>query len=363
MKLRIPRIIRRDLLRKLIAIFFALVIWLAISAQMRETSVLSNVEVTLDFDPTETIVQSGIPTVNVTVRGSPRALEPLKSSDIRLVAVVPEVTPGIHYCDIGISRRNVTHTPPGIRVVSLSKQKIQVKVDRKETRANVPVTVRFEGKVREGYRKTRCIVTPNAINLRGAHLLVKDIREVTTETIMLDDTMMQDFSMDVGLSTVDGVEMPRSVRVEVWVAQAGGRSSYTDLPVSILTAPAYQLEVVGQLPHISLGVHGPENALSQLTPEQIHPFVDLSTIKAPGQHTCPIQVWVDGDTSLLVQNINPAKISIELAIVAARPKPTPAPKPAAPEQKKPAKPTPTPKPAAPEQKKPAKPAAKPDAPK
>jgi YbbR domain-containing protein len=342
MKLHMPRIIRHDLLRKLVALFFALVIWLTVSAQLSQTMVLHNVPVSLEYDPTEIVVESDVPTVTVTVRGSPRSLDMLKSSDVRLAATIQDVTPGMYFCDISISRRNVTHTPPGIRVVDIDQRKIQVRLDCIVTRKDVPVTVRFEGKIREGYRRTRCNVVPKTVDIRGPHRLVKDIQEVVTEPVLLDDTVVRDFEVDVALARVPGVQMAKTVHVAVQVARTSGQKNYAGLPMAVLIAPDAQLAVQGELPRISVTVRGPQTALDKLTPQQIHAFVDLSAVETPGQRANTVQVWIDGDEELNVDYVHPATIPLTLVAAPATAKTPSAPKTPAPDEKGPPKPAPTP---------------------
>lgn len=321
MKWHIPRFVRHDLLRKLVAVFFALVIWLAVSSQLSETMVLHNVPVDLQYDPAETVIEDEAPSVGVTVRGSPRALEQLKSSDIHISAEVANMPPGNYFTDIAVSRRNVDHVPPGIRVVDLDRRKIQVRLDRIVTQADIPINVRFDGKIREGYRRTRRAVVPATTNLRGPYRIVKDIKEVTTEPVVLDDTIVRDFEQDVPLITIPGVEMGRMVHVSVQVARTSGQKNYTDLPMTVLADPNSPLRVKGELPPVSVTVHGPQASLDKLTPRQVHAFLDLTGITSPGQQAGAVQVWIDGDTEVSADYVHPATVPLEL--VPARKEPAP----------------------------------------
>jgi len=329
MKLRIPHFVRHDLMRKLVALFFALLIWLYVSDQIREKMVLPNVPVSLQFNRTETIIESDVPTVGVTVRGAPRALEQLKSNDIQIAAEVPDAAPGMYFTDIPISRRNVVRVPPGIRVVDIDRRVIQVRLDRFVNRKDIPINLRFEGKIRDGYRITRRSVVPSRMDIRGPHRIVRDISEVTTEAILLDDTIVRDFDVEAALTPIPGVEMARSVHVTVQVARTSGQKNYTDLPMAILTQPGSLLQVKGELPRVAVTAHGPQTVLDRLAPGQIHAFVDLSRATAPGRHAATVQVWIDGDTEVSVGYVHPAMVNLELIpampVSPPPPKPEPAP--------------------------------------
>jgi hypothetical protein len=139
---------------------------------------------------------------------------------------------------------------------------------------------------------------------------VKDIQEVTTEPVLLDDTVVRDFEVDMPLTTIPGVEMSKSVHVAVQVARTSGQKNYAGLPMGVLSAPDAKFVVQGELPRISVTVRGPQTALEKLTPQQIHAFVDLSAVETPGQRASTVQVWIDGDDELNVDYVHPATIPL-----------------------------------------------------
>lgn len=316
MKLRrLPRFLRRDFMRKLVALLFALLVWLAVSAQLSETMMLHNVPVELLYNPAEVVIESNLPTVGVTVRGSPRALELLKSNDIHLAATVPEVVPGIYFHDLVLSPRNVTHAPPGIRVVDIDRRQVQIRLDRIVSRRDIPINVRFEGQIRDGYRRTRRSVVPSTMDIRGPHRIVRDIAEVTTEPVYLDDTIVRDFEVEVPITPIPGVEMGRAVHVSVQVARTSGQRNYAALPMKVLAPPGAALRVKEALPQVSVTVQGPQTVLERLGASQIHAFLDLTKATDPGRHSTPVQVWVDGDKEISVGYVHPATVSLELVPV------------------------------------------------
>jgi YbbR domain-containing protein len=321
MKLRLPQFVRHDLMRKLVAMFFALLLWLTISAQLRATMSLHNVPVALQFNPAETIIESDVPTVGVTVRGTPHALEQIKSNDIQIAAEVLDAAPGMYFTDIPISRRNIVRVPPGIRVVDIDRRVIQVRLDRIVSRKDIPINLRFEGKIRDGYRITRRSVVPSRMDIRGPHRIVRDISEVTTEPILLDDTIVRDFDVEVALTPIPGVEMGRTVHVTVQVARTSSQKNYADLPMTVLARPGSPLVVKGELPRVAVTAYGPQTALDRLAPGQIHAFVDLSRATSPGQVAATVQVWIDGDTEVSVGYVHPATVNLELVPAAPAPPP------------------------------------------
>ena len=141
MNVHIPGFIRNDALRKVVAIFFAALIWLAVDAELHETLLLRNVPVSVQYDPSVVVLRDSALTVDVTLRGSRKRLDDVSSGDIGIVAQVPsDIHEGVYFYGIGLSsKNNVRRTPPGIRVVGIIPNRLEVQIDRIVTKANVPV--------------------------------------------------------------------------------------------------------------------------------------------------------------------------------------------------------------------------------
>lgn len=313
MKLSIPNFIRRDFLRKAVAIFFAVLIWLAIDVQLHETSLLQNVPVTINYDPSEVVLEDTVYTVDVLVKGSRRRLETVTSGDIRIEASIPSHVPvGIYFYYLGISPRNVSHTPPGIRVSSISPSNLDIQLDRIVTKGNVPVRVRYDGELRQGYKLIRHSVIPMTVDIRGPNKIVKDVTELMTEPIFLDETVVQDFEVDVRLAPLGKVQMPEKVHVAVTIAKQSSQQAYHGRDMMVLGSPSGRLRVANELPEVSVTLYGSRKALEALDEHAVRPFVDVSSITSPGTYRQPVNIWINGATGLTAEFIQPKTADVVL---------------------------------------------------
>ena len=89
--------------------------------------------------------------------------------------------------------------------------------------------------------------------------------------------------------------------------------SIPNVPVRVITGTegANSLAVTGIRPEsVTVKIEDVPN----ISPEQIHPFLDLSGIKGPGVYTVDIKCWADNDKVKIVEMV-PATATVTLESV------------------------------------------------
>ncbi|MFO7821348.1 MAG: CdaR family protein [Lentisphaeria bacterium] len=312
MKLRIPNFIKHDFPRKLVATFFAVLIWFAITNQLREFEAYHDIPVTLRYPPNKVVLEQKIFTADITLRGSRRRLEEIKSNDIRISADIPVVREGIYYYDLRLSADNV-NTPPGTKVAQIDPQNIRVQLDRIVSK-QVPVKVRETGELAYGYRVIEQSVVPADVTISGPSKMVNDIERIMTESIVLDESVASSFEMDnVKLISIAGIDVnPPEVHVAYEIGKHSGQQAFSDLDIRILNKSENNLTLKGPLPKAAITVRGPQLALENLKPHHIQPFIDISNITAAGRYNLPVQAWIDEAPRVMAEYIRPESVSMEL---------------------------------------------------
>ena len=74
MKLRIPGFFRKDLPRKVVAVFFAALIWFAVRSQIQDTATFHSIPIDLQYKPGDITIEDRVLTVDITLRGSTKRL-------------------------------------------------------------------------------------------------------------------------------------------------------------------------------------------------------------------------------------------------------------------------------------------------
>lgn len=322
MRPRLPSLITHDFLRKAVALFFAILIWSSVSSDVRDQEVeLRNVPVSVKYDPNVVVLRELPKTVDVSLRGSQRRLEEVSSQDVLIVVQVPaDIHEGVYYHNVGISSKtHVKRVPPGVRVIGITPDRLELQIDRLVSKPNVPVKVVFAGALKEGYEVIRAAATPDAVVLRGPHRELLDINSVSTEAIPLDDTIVQDFAVSAKLAPIAGVRLPEAVRVDLVIGRHSTPRTLHGVRLAVLVDPASGLRVDGPLPDIAVTLRGPKAAMDELNELSVCPFVDLSAITSPGRYRRQVCTWLNRESGAVAESTAPT--SVEVSLVPAEPLP------------------------------------------
>ena len=313
MKIPIPSLFRKDLGRKFVALFFAVLIWFAIDVQLRDYDDFHNVPVNLRYDRSSIMVEAPPEPVTVTLKGASKYLQRLESNDIRVTVKIPSVPEGIYSYDLRISDENVI-CPPGTRVTDIAPARQLLRLDRIIRKKKVPVRVRFEGQLPEGFRIIGSSVSPPALGpISGPSRILRDISHVVTEPVLLDENVTEDFELEVALVAEPKVTLSdESVRVKVEIHKHDSRETYRELGMHLLDGAEAGLRVKGELPKVTVTLRGPRLTLDALDSQSIRPFIDITRITSSGRYRPSVHVWIDGAAGVTAELINPSAVDITL---------------------------------------------------
>ncbi len=310
-KWHIPGFFRHDLPRKFIALFFAALIWLAIDSRLHDFTTFHNVPINLQYDRNLVILETEALTVDITLRGARKRLDRIGTTDILVTAKVPPPQQeGIYFYDLRISSENVT-VPPGTRISEITPAHQPVHLDRVVRKNNVPIRVRFEGELREGYRRS-VTVLPSAATIIGPSRILRDVKELVTEPIALDSSITSSFELEAKIVQIPDVRMPNSVRVNIEIERHNAQQEYHGLTLHVLNSPNLLLAPETELPKVSVTLHGPKVILESLDELSIRPFIDVSTITVSGRYRRPVQVWIHGAANVTAEYVHPSMVEVQL---------------------------------------------------
>jgi YbbR domain-containing protein len=199
-----------------------------------------------------------------------------------------------------------------VRVTSITPDRVELHIDRLVTKPNVAVKVEYAGALREGYEVIRATAVPEAVVLKGPHRDLLDISAVSTEPVLLDDTIVQDFTVSARLVPITEVMMPDTVRVDLVVGRRSIPRTLHGVALSVLMNPAGGLRIEGPLPEIAVTVRGPKASLDELTELSVCPFLDLSAITSPGRYRRQVNTWLTGAADVAAESTAPASVEVVL---------------------------------------------------
>lgn len=216
---------------------------------------------------------SELPTqVKVTLRGSRSRLSDLSRDDFSPIQLdLREGTNGYYYF-----RPDDVDVAGGVHVVEIEPATVPLTWAPTGRKA-VVVHPRIEGKLEEHHRLSAAATTrPANVFVRGPKALLEELSTVTTEPVSLDGVGVGTQVRRVALAPLPKLvtyEGDAFVEVQLDVEPIVAERTLRRLEVAVLGASAAALRP----DRVSVTLRGPQEALSDLDPEQVVPYIELES--------------------------------------------------------------------------------------
>ncbi|MGH9943146.1 MAG: CdaR family protein, partial [Pyrinomonadaceae bacterium] len=260
----------------LLAVLITLGLWLAVTSQRTPTTArLRNVPLIFAHSPEMEISNDPREQVEVTLRGSRRALDALKSGGLVVTFDAGGFQPGDRM--VRLTPQNVELGLPdevsadGVTVERIEPSTIPLRLERRVER-EVEVKPRLEGKVAAGYEIVEIQAAPASIRVRGPENRVNSLTHALTETISIEDKT-QSFSVEhAAIDIPDQKLVPSDAVVDVRVKIEEERIERTLAGVAVRPADARAGEA--RPASATVTVRGPRSLVGQLRPEDLTLVLD-----------------------------------------------------------------------------------------
>ena len=302
--LNLPSFIVTDWPRKLVAFFCACLVWYTVHRQIQEKQVFRDIPLILDYPDYLTVNHEDLPKINVTLRGPKRRLNSVTNADIKVTGYVSkDATSGGSY-EVLLRPKNI-ETPRGIKIDHIQPDTIKVNVDTILNR-EIPIRSRFTGQLPEGYDRKSVFFVPKNAQVKGPSKIVSRIKEIRTEPIELDQSIQDDFEIEVRLETIRHITVtPESIQVTVELYKKFDSKFFGNLDIlevnSIDTDFYIEKFINPNLPKVEAVLRGPKSTVDILTSSSLRAFVDISDITVFGSYRLPIHLWVDANDCSVVE--------------------------------------------------------------
>lgn len=310
-----PGFLKTDILRKLIALFFAILVWYSVAHKLGKEKQISGVPVNVVL-PENFISTGPIPPVTLRVNAREGVLSRLYGSDFSVRVTVKSIPDAIDDKTIYLNlHTDDVNAPAGVVVMDIQPQKVPCSVDRMISKA-VKVKERFSGKLLFGYKTGKINIIPSEVTLTGPERLISKWQMVNTRPILLDDKVYENFEYDVDVESLPkGISVkPQQVKVYVEISKEMKEKEVKGVPIKILEYPGDKQLQVALLsnPHVAVSISGSKKIINSLKPEKIKAFIDLSPFKQPGTYNVQVDCWIGGEDSITIKNIAPKQVSVSI---------------------------------------------------
>ncbi len=309
-------LVRRDFWRKLIALGFALMVYLGVEEKLAEEQRISGVPVEIALPPELIDMEPQAHHITVTVRASKLMMKNLTGNDLR-------VTVPVSYKNFVAGQPYTVHLTPelfrkkGVRVVAIDpgEQELVLNLQRRKSRnATVRAVLESENLSRDyTVGEVRCI--PSEVQLTGPEQLINDLEQISTLPVKLDPSVTESFEYTASLKVPAGViSLPTRVTVQVDIVKNVASRTFKALPVGLLIEPGAErlprVELLGAS-RVEVTVSGLEQTVSELPREEVKPYLDLAGLTEPGVYTVAVKCYVKGDR-IDVRSIYPEEIQVKI---------------------------------------------------
>jgi hypothetical protein len=206
---------------KLLAMAITLGLWLAVTGQRAPTTArLRKVPLFFALPPDMEISNEPREEVDVTLRGSKRALDTIRTGDVALSYDATSYRPGERV--VQLLPTNVTLQLPeevnheGVSVERIEPGSVPLRLERRVER-ELEVEPRLEGKPPAGYELLGAQALPARIRVRGPESHVNAIEKAQTETILLEGRKESFTATQIAIDLQDRKLVPLDTVVDVLV--------------------------------------------------------------------------------------------------------------------------------------------------
>ncbi|MBI4851874.1 MAG: hypothetical protein HY819_08775 [Acidobacteria bacterium] len=292
----------------LISLIIAIVLWGAVSKQETISNTFLGVPIDyVDLPPGLEIANDDFArAADIRIKGPKDTIESLRSDLLAVKINLSTTKPGERV--ITLTNSDVI-IPPNVEIVSLEPQRTRLTIEPIIER-QVKVIARFTGKIPEDYESTAVSVNPSTVTIRGPETRVKNIDEVTTETISLSEhriNFVERPNLDIRDAKVNIVGSP-TIEVRIEIGQIRIERELTNVPVHI--TPSAEKISIHPLT-VTVLLEGRKSFIENLSPSDVSATVEVKDLPDQAIATPKINLPTGVINAITVKKVEPAQISVK----------------------------------------------------
>jgi hypothetical protein len=299
---------------KVLALLITGVLWLSVASRPVVQVTFNNVPIVfinLPESPNLTISKSDALTARVYLEGPRDQVDSLRASEVTVVADMEGVEPGIRLISLQLDRSRL---PANIKAREIVPSSIRVTVER-VIEKEVPVSPQFEGQPPPGYEVINVQISPRTVRIEGAESEVRDITEVSTETVSLagkTEPFSDLVKIIIGSSNLnisDDGPLKGKVMLSVNIGEVRKERVIDRVPVALFGAPP------GAQPapmYVKVKLYGAHSAVDAMTAADLNVAVEYQPDKkGPQQLTPRVTVSPHFADRVTVMSVEPPTVRVK----------------------------------------------------
>lgn len=296
---------------RLVSAVAAIAVWYAIRALTSNSTIVTDIPLTIQPPPDWSVVDASARTINVAFLGTRDDLRYLNRELIKAtVDVRNHAKNGAFTVTLGPANVNA---PGNARIDFIRPPTLTLRLDREVTK-QVPVKVETQNLLPDGYEIDKVVVTPATVELSGPALVINDVESISTVPVDLDGRIRSFNKRRLALVAGDNLAGatldPPFVTVDLAILERSVSSLFPDTPILPMLPPGRALRVDLDPEVATLTVKGRPELMKNLAAEDIRLFVDVADVPRTGSAKRPIRAVLPN--GIVLVRTEPANVAVQV---------------------------------------------------
>ena len=296
---------------RLVSASAAVVVWYAIRAVTSNSTIVTDIPLTIQPPPDWSVVDVSAKAVNVAFLGTRDDLRYLNRELIKATLDARAHADNAAFT-VALGPANI-NAPGSARIDFIRPAAITVRLDREITK-QVPVKVETQNLLPDGYEIEKTVVTPATVELSGPAQRLADIESISTVPVDLDGRIRSINKRRLALIPGDnmaGVQLdPPAVTLDLSIVERSVSSVFPDLPLLPMVPPGRAVRVEIEPEVATLTVKGRPELMKTLAAEDLRLFVDAAEVAGSGPAKLDIRAVLPNGIALV--RTEPAAATVRL---------------------------------------------------
>jgi YbbR domain-containing protein len=313
----IPGFFKHDILRKAIALFFAILFYFTVISRLGVEEQISNVPVNIDLPTTLVNLGQLSPKVSIIIKGSKGILKQINRTSFKIKSKVKlsDYIPGEVYT-LRLNNNNIS-TPLGVKIVRIEPRDLLLNLDRKVSK-KVKVIATFANKnaLPQGYAVDRVSFQPSEVLVAGPESILEKIYSVKSAPIPLSSSLIDSFDYETKILKEPSTSIsPKKVNAQVKIIRQSKTVTIKNVAIKILEAPnkagKFKVELLSS-PHVAVTLNGLKSTIDLLKNDSVKPYIDISSLDTAGTFSVNVACWINSKDKIIIKNIYPDKVQVKI---------------------------------------------------
>jgi YbbR domain-containing protein len=295
---------------KVLALLITAVLWLSVASRPVSQITLRDVPIVMPLPSYPELTVSAVDTLTARVylRGPRDVLDTIRSTEVSAIADMSKVEPGVRVIPITLDESRL---PSSVKAEGVEPRSIRVTVEPVVER-EVPVVPRLDGQPPEGYQVLDKQITPSSIRVVGAASQVRDVKEVSTETVSLagrTGSFNELVAIDTGSPSVTiSSKDEREALLTVNIGEVQKERLIDRVPIRLGGGPP-SAQIIPQFVRVT--ITGARSAVDAIKPADITASVEYYPGIEKARDVVPkVEVSLEYSDKVTVRSVEPKTIRI-----------------------------------------------------